>query len=94
MKQNITKTLLQLDKKKLVRLLEKEGIEASTSQPKSELVKLLLLARKANAPTKKSIKQYNKHDKVRQQRQEGWVGCSSSGWVQGARHVRRSGNSL
>lgn len=42
----------ELDKKKLVKLLAKEGIEASTSQPKSELIRLLMLAKKANAPTR------------------------------------------
>ena len=63
MKQNITKTLLQLDKKKLVRLLQKEGIDATTSQPKSELVKLLLLARKANAPTKRNVKNATFYEK-------------------------------
>lgn len=47
-------TLQKLEKSKLIRLLEKEGIEASIHQPKTELIRLLLLAKKANAPTSPS----------------------------------------
>jgi len=43
---------MKLSKRKLVKLLDKEGIDASASQSKSELVRLLLLAHKANAPTR------------------------------------------
>jgi protein-disulfide isomerase len=46
--------LMKLSKRKLVKLLEKEGIDASGSQKKSELVRLLILAHKANAPTRVS----------------------------------------
>lgn len=44
--------LAKFTKPKLISLLAKEGIEASPSQKKSELVKLLVLANKANEPTK------------------------------------------
>lgn len=44
-------TLQNLEKDKLIKLLDKEGIEASIHQPKAELIRLLMLAQKANAPT-------------------------------------------
>ena len=44
------------DKRKLVKLLDKEGIAANTSQSKSELVRMLVLAKKANSPTKKHFR--------------------------------------
>lgn len=44
--------LQKLDKSKLIRLLEREGIDASIEQPKPELIRLLMLAKRANAPTK------------------------------------------
>jgi len=44
--------LMSLSKRKLVKLLKKEGIEASNSQKKSELVRLLILAHKANTPSR------------------------------------------
>ena len=44
--------LAKFTKPKLVSLLAREGIEASPSQKKSELVKLLVLASKANEPSK------------------------------------------
>ncbi len=48
--------LQKLDKPKLIRLLEREGIDASAEQPKPELIRLLMLAKRANAPTRpKSI---------------------------------------
>jgi len=44
--------LQKLDKTKLIRLLEREGIDASVDQPKPELIRLLMLAKRANAPTR------------------------------------------
>jgi protein-disulfide isomerase len=44
-------TLQKLEKNKLIRLLEKEGIDASIHQPKTELIRLLMLAKRANAPS-------------------------------------------
>jgi protein-disulfide isomerase len=44
-------TLQNLEKDKLIKLLDKEGIEASIHQPKAELIRLLMLAQRANAPT-------------------------------------------
>lgn len=38
-------------KSEIIKMLENESIEASTSQSKSELIKLLILAHKANSPT-------------------------------------------
>jgi protein-disulfide isomerase len=49
-------TLQKLDKAQLIRLLNREGIEALSSQPKSELIRLLLLAKKANSPTKSAAR--------------------------------------
>ena len=44
------------DKRKLVKLLDREGIAASSTQSKSELVRMLVLAKKANSPTKKHFR--------------------------------------
>jgi len=44
--------LMSLSKRKLVKLLKKEGIDANSSQKKSELVRLLILAHKANTPNR------------------------------------------
>lgn len=60
-------TLQKLEKNKLVRLLEKEGIEASVHQPKTELIRLLMLAKRANSPTSTPLNgvevTFNKIDK-------------------------------
>ncbi len=48
------------DKRKLVKMLDREGIAATTTQSKSELVRMLVLAKKANSPTKKHFRNANR----------------------------------
>ena len=59
-------SLKKFTKAQLVKKLAREGIEASDSQTKSELIKLLLLAHKANSPTAQIMTTYV--DPIRQRR--------------------------
>ena len=48
------------DKRKLVKQLERHGISANVTQSKSELVRMLVLAKKASTPTKKHFSDANR----------------------------------
>lgn len=48
------------DKRKLVKQLERHGISANVTQSKTELVRMLILAKKANQPTKKHFSNASK----------------------------------
>ncbi|MBT6143184.1 thioredoxin domain-containing protein [bacterium] len=47
------KRFRNFDKRRLVKILAKEGITANVAQSKAELIRMLVLAKKANSPTRK-----------------------------------------